>query len=104
MVTSRTSPPLPAAARRFNLAVAALLFIVMLLFAGWVIASSAARGDGAGTNAVRVIAGAVIGVAAVMLLSAVRAAWRSGTPLPHSRMAQVGFALFGIGAVVLAVG
>ena len=97
----RTPPQIPAAARRFNLAVAALVFIMMLIFAGWVIASSAVRGDGAGVNAVRMIGGAMIGVAAVTLLAAVRAGWSSVTPFQHSRMAQMGFALFGLGAVVL---
>jgi hypothetical protein len=101
MGSIQTPPQTPAAARRFNLAVAALVFIMMLIFAGWVIASSVARGDGAGVNAVRMIGGAMIGVAAMMLLAAVRTGWHSVTPFQHGRMAQMGFALFGLGAVVL---
>jgi hypothetical protein len=82
--------------------VAGLVFLLMLTFAGWVIASAAAR-SGNSVNLFRVLAGAFIAGGALTLLAAVRAEWRSGEPFQHSRMAHLGLALFGAGATVLGV-
>jgi hypothetical protein len=92
------------AARRFTLTVAGLVFVLMLAFGGWVIASGTVRGGDVGANPIRILAGAVIGAAALTLLASVRAAWRSEAPFQHSRTAQVGFALLGLGATILVAG
>jgi hypothetical protein len=100
----RAPHAIPGAARRFNLAVAGFVFILMLAFGGWVIASGAARDGDVGANPIRILAGAVIGAAALTLLVAVRAAWRSEVPFQHNRMAQIGLALFGLGVTILVAG
>ena len=99
---NRTPLSIPEAARRFNLVVAGLVFLLMLAFAGWVVASAAAR-TGGSVNLARALAGAFIGGGALTLLAAVRAEWRSGEPFQHSRMAHLGLALFGAGATVLGI-
>lgn len=92
---------MPAAAHRFNLVVSALLFVMMLAFAGWVLASALAGGA---ANAFRIVAGAMICAAALTLLAAVRGAWRSGEPVQHSVAGRLGFALLAIGVTILVLG
>jgi uncharacterized membrane protein YedE/YeeE len=101
MAQLRTPPALPAAARFFNLAVMALVFTGMLVFAGWVIVSAATDGV---TASVRVLGGMVIAAAAVTLLAAVREEWISGDPVQHTRTGQLGFALLAIGMAFFIAG
>jgi len=97
----RTPPPaVPRAARLFNLAVAALVFCLMLAFAAWVTISAFDNS----ADLLRALAGTLIGIAALTLLASVQAGWRSGEPFPHGRRFIIGMALFGIGATVLVAG
>lgn len=102
MTHPHTPPPAEhRAARLFNLGVAAWVFCLMLAFAVWVAVTALAKGQ---TDVRRAVAGAVLAGAALMLLAAVRAAWRSGEPLQHDRRLGAGLALFGIGATLLLAG
>lgn len=87
------------AARYFNLAVAGLLFCLMLGFAASVLFSAFTHRP---VELLRALAGAVIGIAALVLLTAVHAGWRSGEPFQLSRRSVIGMALFGIGVTLLA--
>jgi hypothetical protein len=89
---------LPKAARTFNLAVAALVFCMMLAFAAWVVVSEL---DQARPELARTAGGAMMAGAALVLLASVRREWRSGEPMQHERGFQLAMALFGIGATVL---
>jgi thiol:disulfide interchange protein len=94
----RSPPALPKPARYFNLGVAALLFFLMLAFAVWVIVSAFPDSR---TELPRALAGTLIAVAALTLLTALYAARHSEEPFQHSRRFLIGMALFGIGATVL---
>jgi hypothetical protein len=98
----RPPPAFPRAARRFNVGVSALVFALVLAFAGWVIVS-AVQGGGA-TPVIRLIAGVVIAVGAVTLLASLRDGWRSGVEFGHSRKAVLGFAILAVGMCVLVAG
>jgi hypothetical protein len=87
------------AARQFNLGVAGLLFCLMLAFAAWVIFSAMTRRP---MEPLRALAGAVMGIAALVLLTAVHAGWRSGEPFQLSRRSAMGMAILGIGLTLLA--
>jgi cytochrome c biogenesis protein CcdA len=87
------------AARYFNLAVAGLVFCLMLAFAAWVTLGALTDRP---VELLRALAGTVIGSAALVLLTAVHAGWRSGEPFQHDRRAVLGMALFGIGLTILA--
>jgi presenilin-like A22 family membrane protease len=97
----RTRPAQPNSARLFNLSVAALVFCLMFAFAAWVTIGAF---DGSRTKLPRAFAGTLIGIAALMLLAAVRAGWRSGEPFQHGHGFILGMALFGIGVTVLVAG
>jgi hypothetical protein len=94
----RTRLAQPNSARLFNLLVAALVFCLMLAFAAWVTIGAF---DGGRVVLPRAFAGTLIGIAALMLLNAVRGGWRSGEPFQHGHGFILGMALFGIGATVL---
>lgn len=94
-------PPVPKAARAFNLAIAALVFCMMLAFAGWVVVSEL---DQARPELARTVGGAMMAFAALVLLVSVRNEWRSGDPMQHERRFQLGMALLGIGATVMVAG
>ena len=94
-------PPVPKAARVFNLLVAAILFGAMLAFAAWVVVSSLDRSR---PELVRAAGGGILAIAAVVLLASVRTEWRSGNPMQHDRAFLLGLALFGIGATVIVAG
>lgn len=101
MTDLRTPPAEHRAARLFNLGVTAGVFCLMLAFAGWVAVGALAHGP---ADLRRALAGAVLVAAALVLLAAVRAAWRSGLPLQHDRRLGVGLALFGVGTTILLAG
>ncbi len=92
-------PPVPKAARLFNLGVAAVLFSAMLAFAGWIVVSGL---DQPRPELARMAGGMIVAAAALVLLAAVRKEWRSGDPMQHDRTFTFGMALFGVGATVIA--
>jgi hypothetical protein len=102
MQNLRTSSDLPKAAQHFIRGVSALVFALVLAFAGWVIVS-AVQGGGA-TPVIRLIAGVVIAVGAVTLLASLRDGWRSGEELRRSRKAVLGFAILAVGMCTLVAG
>lgn len=87
------------AARHFNLGVAGLLFCLMLAFAAWVILSAFTQRP---VELLRALAGASMGIAALVLLTSVHTGWRSGEPFQLSRRSGLGMALFGMGVTLLA--
>lgn len=98
----RTPPPAEfKTARLFNRGVAGLLYCLMLAFALWLVAGAMKDQP---ADLVRALAGAVLGIAALVHLMAVHAGWRSGEPFQHSKRFRLGLALFGIGAAVLVAG
>lgn len=97
----RTRPPMPKAARLFNLAVAALMFCAMLGFAAWSTVSSFTQG---GRELLPGVGGVMIGAGAVTLLAAVYAEWQTAEPFQHSRRFVLGTALLGLGATLLLSG
>ncbi|WP_329685278.1 hypothetical protein [Longimicrobium sp.] len=86
-------------ARQFNLAVAGLMFCLVLAFAAWVIAGAVTHHP---VELLRALAGAVMAIAAVVLLAAVHAGWRSREPFQHGRRFVLGMALLGISITILA--
>lgn len=101
MNSFQSPPAVPTVARVFNRMSAALVFVLMLAFAGWVVVHEF---DGGRASLVRVCGGALIGAGALTLLAAVRREHLSGTPFQHSRTVHVGMALFGIGTTALLAG
>lgn len=100
----RTRPAAPRAARHFNLAVAALGFLLMLSFAVWLILTAVNGGNDRAPNFFRAVAGTSILAASITLLRAVADEWRSGEPFQQNRTTLLGIALFGIGTTILAIG
>lgn len=101
MIEPGTPSALSKAARRFSLAVAALVFGLMLAFAGWVVISGLDRPR---PEIVRAAGGAMLAIAALVLLAAVRSEWRSGEPFQHDRRFILGMALLGIGVTAVVAG
>jgi hypothetical protein len=95
--TSRRPAP---AARLFNLAVAALGFLLMLAFGGWMLASAVPDG-GHGLNVFRMLSGTCIAAAAGVLLTSIAGEWRTGVPFQQSFRTLVGIALLGLGTSLL---
>lgn len=91
---------LPRVARYFNVVVAGVVFGGMLLFAGGVVALALSR-QSEGRTLVRVLAGALIGGAALTFLAALRSEARSGEPFQHSRKVPLAVALLGMGTTIL---
>ena len=100
----RTPPAASRAARHFNLAVAALCFLLMLSFAVWLGLTAVAGGNDRAPNFARAVAGTLILAASVTLLRSVADEWRSGEPFQQSRTTLLGIALLGLGTTILALG